>query len=784
MRATEQAPFARLLKHYRVLAGLSQEALAGESAVSVHAISALERGVNTKPQLETVRRLAVALGLDPDGRAALLVAARPGGAVRASAPPEPGVAARFDELPVPLTPLLGRDDDLVRLAELLGGAACRLLTLVGPGGTGKTRLALALAGRLRDNFAAGAVFVDLSPLGDPPLVLPAIADALKVREAGGQPLLDRVKDALRDQPLLLVLDNFERVVDAAPVVADLLVGCARLIVLVTSRIPLRLRGETEFLVAPLATPDLAHLPDPAAVAAYPAVALFRDRVLAVRPDFAITATNAAEIAAICVRLDGLPLALELAAARTRILAPDALLARLTKSLGVLTGGARDLPTRHHTLRDTIAWSYALLPPAERALFARLGIFAGGWTLEAAAAVCDPDGALGVDPLDGLEVLVAQSLARPTHGPGDEPRFGMLETIRDFAWERLEASGEVEALRRRHAAHFLALAEVAGPQLVGPEQAAWTGRLDRDLDNLRAALAWARERGEAGTGLRLAGALGRFWGERGHIAEGRAWLEEALALSGAAGEPAAVRARAFYAAGVLANLQGDQAWARRWLDRSIACSRDAADLVGAVRALNSMGGVMYDAGDLAGAVTYYEECLALLSTANEHGEVARALGNLGEALYHLGDLAGAAARYEEALMHARRAGRDDVTAYVLGNLGNVARQRGDLAGAMGLHREALERKRALGARRQIAISLDDLACLAAAKGQAARAAHLLGATQALRAAIGSPRPIPEQRAVEQVVAGVRAALGEEAWAAAFAAGLALPMEGAIAFALQA
>lgn len=780
---TEQASFAQRLKHHRVLAGLSQEALAEEAAISVHAISALERGVNTRPQLETVRRLAVALRLDPAGRGAMLAAARPNATVHAPAPPEPLSTVRFDELPVPPTPLLGRDADLARLAERLSGTTCRLLTLVGPGGTGKTRLALALAGRVRDHFAAGVNFVDLSPLTDPPLVLPAIAGALKVREVRGQPLLERVKDALWDKQLLLVLDNFERVADAAPVVADLLAACSRLVVLVTSRVPLRLRGESEFFVPPLALPDLAHLPEPTAMTAYPAVALFHERVIAVRPNFAITATNAAEVAAICVRLDGLPLALELAAARTRILDPEALLARLTKSLGVLTGGARDLPTRHHTLRDTIAWSYELLRPAERALFARLAIFAGGWTLTSAAAVCDPDGALGVDVLDGLDTLVSQSLARPTHESGTAPRLRMLETIREFAWERLEARGEAATLQRRHATHFLALAEAASPQLVGPEQAVWMGRLDGDLDNLRAALAWARDRGEGEIGLRLAGALGRFWGERGYIGEGRDWLEGVIARADMGVVPAAVRARVLYAVGTMANLQGDQELARQWLDRSIACYREIADPIGAVRALNALGGVAYDAGDLAGAVASFEECLALLRATNDRGEVARALGNLGEALYHRGDLVGAAARYEEALAYAKGAGRDDVVAYVLGNLGNIARRGGDLARAMELHREALERKATLGARRQIAITLEDLACLAAAEGQGERAARLLGAAQALRAAISSPRPVPEQQAVKQATAGGRAALGEEGWAVAFAAGLALPLEAAIASALQ-
>ncbi len=470
MTTARRGPFSPLLRHHRVRAGLSQEALAERARVSARAISALERGVNTRPQLETVRRLATALELDPNGRAALLAAARPDAAPPAPPPTGPPTATRYAPLPTPPAPLLGRDAELARLAALLGDPARRLLTLVGPGGIGKTRLAVELAATRRGDFADGTAFVDLAAIRDPDLVPPAIADALQLHEIGGQPLPDRLKDARRDRHLLLLLDNFEQVLDAAPLVADLLSACARLTVLATSRAPLRLRGEREFPVPPLALPDPAHLPAPDAVAAYPAVALFRERARAVRPDFALTAENTPTVVAICARLDGLPLALELAATRLKSLSPGALLARLDKRLPLLTGGARDLPARQRTLRDTIAWSEGLLAPEDRAFFRALAVFAGGGPLTAIEAICHPPA--GATPLPGgvlldrLGILVDQSLLRQIAPDRDEPRFAMLETIREYATERLAASGEMATYQDAHAAYFLVLTEAAEPELQG------------------------------------------------------------------------------------------------------------------------------------------------------------------------------------------------------------------------------------------------------------------------------------------------------------------------------
>jgi tetratricopeptide (TPR) repeat protein len=486
-----------------------------------------------------------------------------------------------------------------------------------------------------------------------------------------------------------------------------------------------------------------------------------------------------------VRLDGLPLAIELAAARMGVLGPAALLARMDRALGVLTGGPRDLPERQRTLRDTIAWSEDLLAPEERALFRQLAVFAGGCTIEAAGAVCEGEGVQPPDLLGlpaPLTALVEASLLVAEEGRSDEPRCRLLETVREYALARLAESGRQETIRERHLGYYLALAERAASELVGPRQAAWLECLDRDLGNLWAALDWARERGQIAVGLRLAGALAPFWGIRGYGGEGLASLTGLFARMDEVEVPAAVRARACYGAGVLANSQGDQRQAIVWLEQAVALYHEAGDPVGAVRALNTLGGAAYDQGDLQGAMLRFKESVVQASAAHDIGEVARGLANVGEVYYHLGDLDHAEAHHVEALGLARCAGRVDVEAYQLGDLGNVARRRGDLAQAAVLHRQALELKRSLRDHRRIAISLEDLAALAAAEGRMERAARLLGAAGALRETIGTPLPVPERVVTEQTAAVARPALGEPAWAVAFAAGQRLPLEQVIAEAL--
>jgi predicted ATPase/transcriptional regulator with XRE-family HTH domain len=443
-----ETDFGDLLRHHRIAAGLTQEALAERAGLSTRGISDLERGARELPRKDTLRLLLQALDLAPADRTALVTAARHPPATE----PRGVHPDRFSGLPVALTPLIGRETDVVSVTGLLNEPAVRLVTLTGPGGTGKTRLALAVAGRLAAVFPDGVAFVPLAALADPALVVSSIAQGLGVREAAGQTVIEALVAYLRDKRMLLVLNNFEHLLPAAPLVTDLLGADRSLSVLATSRVRLRLSGEREVMVPPLALPSAGSAPGRDELAHVPAVQLFVARAQDVKSDFALTDENASAVAVICQRLDGLPLAVELAAARIKILSPAALLARLDRRLPLLTGGLRDLPDRQQTLRKTMAWSHDLLGEQERALFRRLGVFAGGWTLEAAEAVANRDGA--VDVLEGVASLVDISLVRQSDQPDDEPRFMMLETIREFALERLgEDTTEKQAVERAHAAFF-------------------------------------------------------------------------------------------------------------------------------------------------------------------------------------------------------------------------------------------------------------------------------------------------------------------------------------------
>jgi predicted ATPase/DNA-binding SARP family transcriptional activator len=468
---------------------------------------------------------------------------------------------RWRSLPTPPTPLVGRRRPLARLKELLLEPGPRLVTLTGPGGTGKTRLALEAALQLAEAFGDGVCFVDLATLRDPERVAPAIARALGVPETAGQPVIESLKAALDGRRMLLVLDNFEQVVEGAPAAALLLEACPDLAVLATSRELLRLRGEHVFPVPALALPAETAAPAPEELARYGAVRLFVERARAVRADFRLTRENASAVAGICARLEGLPLSIELAAARIELLSPQALLEHLERPLELLTGGARDLPPRQQTLRSALAWSYELLDEGERSLFERLSAFVGGCTLDAAQAVSAAGGGAGIDVLDGASSLIGKSLLRRSSPaasttPDEEPRLEMLETIRQFGVERLAASGQERAARDAHAAFFLALAEAGAVALAAGDRAPWLRRLEAEHDNLRAALDWTAGDGhDPATELRLAGALGRFWSFHSHLTEGRARLDGALRRAVSLG-PTAERAKALAGAGGLATVQGD------------------------------------------------------------------------------------------------------------------------------------------------------------------------------------------------------------------------------------
>jgi len=699
MAPTGAMTFGALLKRARLAAGLTQEGLAERAGLSAKAVSDLERGPARTPQLDTVARLAGALALDREGRAGLLAAARP--------PAAPPARPRLT-LPRPLTPLIGRARETDAVVALVQRPGVRLVTLTGPGGVGKTRLAVAAGERLAADFADGVVFVDLAPLRDAGLVLSAVARALDlsgVASGTGPPAPpELLQDRLRERRLLLLLDNVEQVIATGPTLLGVLAACARLKALLTSREPLRVRGEHVYQVAPLALPPDAR--SPRAAARSPAVELFLERASAAGAELAPDTATAAAVAELCRRLDGLPLALELAAARVRLFPPQALLRRLTghdptghdptghdpggrkgTSLQLLSGGARDAPGRHQTLRGAIEWSYRLLSAGDRRRFAQLSVFAGGWTLEAAAAV--RAGRHELEVLEGLASLVDKSLVQPAGTTEGEPRFRMLETIREYAVERLEAAGRAAPVaRRRHAAYYLAIAREAEAAYWGPDQALWLRRLNRELDNLRAALAWGTGSGEVELTLQLGGALQWFWHDSGHWREGRARLEAALAAAAPAHRTPA-RAAALNAAGLCNWCLGDFAAARAQTEASLALCRELRDVRGMGRALHGLGVLAAEHGDLAGARLRIEEGLALSRAAGDRPFVGLALHNLGSFAVRERDEPTARSRIEESRRVWEELGSRGRLALAALSLGELARSGGAYAEAAAHYRESLE-----------------------------------------------------------------------------------------------
>jgi len=728
--------------------------------------------------------------------------------------PEPA-PARSHALPLLPTPLIGREEELAEICGCPRDVEARLLTLTGAPGTGKTRLALEAAAALGADFDDGVVFVSLAAARDTEGVVLAIARALGAREAGGLPLLEQLREYLQSRNLLLILDNFEQVVEAAPTVADLLAASPRLTVLVTSRAPLRVSGEREVPVAPLALPPVVgsrwsvvggeggspfsgqhSALEPERLLEYAAVQLFCGRAAAVRPDFKLTSDNAGAVAAICRRLDGLPLAIELAAQRANLLSPAAMLTLLvpagghpapaaaSDALEVLADGARDLPVRQQSLRDAIAWSYELLTTAEQELFRLLSVFAGGFTLAAAIAVLGSGSADASGTQTDAQAVTQGSVFRllgnlVSHSlvvadtRSEEPRFDMLETVREYAVERLAAIGEPAATRARHAGYFLALVESAAEQWNGPEEPEWLDRLEADYDNLRVALRRAIAAGDAEAALRLGASLARFWYVRGYLSEARRWLDRALALDGEASpalraqalnraaefalrqtDHAAARMRlaqslaiaravdetalvagALHNLGVLAYQQADYATARAVYGESLVLQRESGDRRLTAGTLNNLATLAWRQGDYAAAGTLYTECLLVHQEYGNSEGVGQVLNNLGLVHQRLGDVAAARRDYEESLAIRRRSGNAHGTALTLINLGSIDEQEGDLVAAHACYEESLALRRELGDRNGIAQALMHLAAVQEQQGDAAGARPRFEESLALRRELG-------------------------------------------------
>jgi predicted ATPase/serine/threonine protein kinase len=735
--------------------------------------------------------------------------------------PGPESEPRPNNLPLQRTAFIGREHEEAALRLLLGRADARLVTLTGPGGIGKTRLALQVADALASQFPGGVCFVPLSSVSDPGLIASPIAQAFGLGETGNQSPQERLKEYVGGlgKPTLLLLDNFEHLVAAAPVVAQLLTIGPQLKVVVTSQAPLHVYGEHEFPVPPLALPDPTSSLPLEVLSGLPAIALFVARAKAVKHEFALTRENAPVVAAICARLDGLPLAIELAAARIKLLSPLAMLARLEGRLNLLTGGARDLPSRQQTLRATVDWSYGLLNASEQTLFRRLSVFAGGCTLEAVEAVCDTKGDLGLEVLDGMASMVDKSLAQQVEQEDTEARFRMLSTLREYALERLAQSHDEAATRRAHAAYYLVLAEEGAEDIAAHPE--WLDRFELEHDNFRVALDYLIKTEDADWGLRIGAALFRFWETREYLTEGRAAIARILALQGVAARPK-LRARLRFAAGVLASEQGDYVPAQQMFEDSLQSCLELNDNRGVAVALNALALITRDRGEIAAASLLFERCLAIWKDLGDPADVARALSNLASVMKLQGEYDRASSLYDECLTIFRQVGDVAGAAWTLNSQGDVAREKADFVAARSfceqslsefrrlrdswgiastlsdlaslscdqgnnsearcLYGESIKVFQELGHKRGIARALECLAVSAAAQSNAELSLHLAGAAAALRQRLGAPLTPAGQPKLDKALEFARRTLGNAA-GTAWMEGWVMPLEQAVHEALN-
>ena len=764
--------FGVQLRRFRERAGLSQASLAERTQLTPAAIAALERGRRRRPYLDTVRRLADALGLTAEEQAAFVAAAHPAHVPTAAAPRTP-----LSNLPPARNGLIGREEAVAALLPLIRDHAGRSVTLTGIGGAGKTSLALAVAGALLEGFADGVWLAELAPLADPALVPEAVARVLGVPEVAGVSLFDALVAYLRPRTLLLVLDNCEHLIDACAVFAERLLNtCPDVRILATSREPLQIAGERQWRVPPLALPVADASAAPVAVAASAAVQLFVERAQAVDARFALTEQNAATVAEVCVALAGIPLAIELAAARAHVLSVEQIRERLADSLHLLVGSSRAAPTRQQTLRATLDWSYRLLAPDEQALLRRLAVFVDGCEIEAAEAIAADDDLPGAAVLDALGGLANKSLLQVEQSAGAS-RYRVLEPVRQFA-ATLTPTAELEGTRQRHAAWYTALVERAMAQRHGPDQIAIIERLQRELGNLRAALSWASARAAAAEiEARLVLALAPFFEGQTHLSEGRRAVAAVLARAPATLDPTLHR-RVLLAAGRMAQWQGDLEESGALLRICLADARAAEDHAICAEALNFLGLVQSRRGARAEGFALLQQSLALAREIEDGPAIAGALLSLGFATIATGDYVSAGSMLQECLLHYEQAGNIRYCAVVRTELGAVARLQGNRCEAALLLRQGIDGHLAVGDRTFIGIGLRQAASLLADSAPR-QTVLLLGAAESLHELLGTVLSAADRLPDERALAKVRARLSSEEIAAAWAEGRALRIEQAVA-----